>query len=78
MNDRPQTQRPWDMDLSEAKEWAIQTLRDNAETPEQIEVFCTIGSFIRIGWFDDIMIRRKRLHGKHLKAQRLAKKGARK
>lgn len=56
------TQHPWDMDLTEAKEMMITIMRENAETPEEVEVYSQLGTMVRMGWIEHVLRQQKNAH----------------
>ncbi len=53
-------QHPWDMDLSDAKEMMIVIMRDNAETPEEVEVYSQLSAMVRLGWIEHVLQQQKK------------------
>lgn len=50
---------PWNMDLQTAKELAVICLRDLAETPEDVEVYCQVGAMVRLGWIEHVLAQQR-------------------
>ncbi len=78
MNDCPQTPHPWELDLTDAKEAMIVAMRDAASTPEEVEVYVSVGVLIRSGHVDELISWRKREHQRALRKARLAQARAKK
>lgn len=67
---------PWNMDLTTAKEVMIIFMRDIAQSPEEVEVYCQLGAMARLGWIEHVLKQQRAdFIRKKKKAQRVAKKG---
>ncbi len=55
INDITGPTQPWNMDFTEAKAMMTIILRDNVDTPEEVELYAQLGAFLQSPLFNQLI-----------------------